>query len=103
MAISFVEDYIRKTQKKLSGHERLGKEPYLDMMDEVLAQHGIPKEMKYLAVIESHLKSNVTSWAGAVGPWQFMPATASNYGLLVNGSRDERTDYFKSTHAAARI
>jgi membrane-bound lytic murein transglycosylase D len=49
------------------------------------------------------LKSRIISPAGAAGPWQFMPATARNYGLVVNGSRDERVDYFKSTHAAARM
>jgi membrane-bound lytic murein transglycosylase D len=71
-------------------------------MDAILTLHGLPKELKYLAVIESHLKSNVMSWAGAVGPWQFMPGTARNFGLMVNRYYDERTDYFKSTHAAAR-
>ncbi|MGQ0738173.1 MAG: lytic transglycosylase domain-containing protein [Bacteroidota bacterium] len=102
MAVSFVENYIAKHKKSyLNIKEK--KEPHLNLMDQVLMQHGIPKEMKYLAVIESHLKSTITSWAGAVGPWQFMPATARNYGLTVSRSRDERTDYFKSTHAAARM
>ncbi len=102
MAVSFVEDYITKHKKSYLAIKE-NKEPHLNLMDQVLLQHGIPKEMKYLAVIESHLKSTITSWAGAVGPWQFMPATARNYGLVVNGSRDERTDYYKSTHAAARM
>ncbi len=31
-----------------------------------------------------------------------MPATARILGLKVNRSHDERTDYFKSTHAAAK-
>jgi membrane-bound lytic murein transglycosylase D len=31
-----------------------------------------------------------------------MPATARQYGLVVNGYIDERRDYVKSTHAAAR-
>lgn len=102
MAASFVENYIAKHKKSyLSMKDKY--EPHLNLMDQVLQQHGIPKEMKYLAVIESHLKPTITSWAGAVGPWQFMPATARNYGLYVGPSRDERTDYFKSTHAAARM
>ena len=42
------------------------------------------------------------SWAGAVGPWQFMPQTARLYGLTVNKKKDERRDYKKSTHAAAK-
>jgi hypothetical protein len=43
--------------------------PYFNMMDEVLSAHGIPKELKYLAVIESGLRYNAISWTGAVGPW----------------------------------
>jgi membrane-bound lytic murein transglycosylase D len=102
MAVSFVENYIGKHKRSyLSMKDKY--EPHLNLMDQVLQQHGIPKEMKYLAVIESHMKSRIISSAGAVGPWQFMPATARNYGLVVNGSRDERMDYFKSTHAAARM
>lgn len=102
MAASFVEDYISKHRKGyLNMKDKY--EPHFNLMDQVLEQHGIPKEMKYLAVIESHLNPTIRSWAGAVGPWQFMPATARNYGLVVNGSRDERMDYFKSTHAAARM
>ena len=101
-AISFVQDYMTKNSKGLKKMKDWGR-PYFDMMDGVLAQHGLPKELKYLSVIESHLKSNVVSWAGAVGPWQLMPATARMYGLKVNAQFDERTDYVKSTHAASRI
>jgi len=101
LAINFVQDYIEKFGKKMEDMKDWGK-PYFDMMDGILVQHGLPKELKYLAVIESHLKSNVRSWAGAVGPWQFMPVTARNFGLRVGQYYDERTDYFKSTHAASR-
>ena len=101
MAISFVQDYMDKFGKTMESMKGWGK-PYFDMMDGILTMHGIPKELKYLAVIESHLKSNTRSWAGAVGPWQFMPGTARNFGLRVNKYFDERTDYFKSTHAASR-
>ena len=76
--------------------------PYFDMMQEILNAHGLPGELKYLAVIESDLRSFALSWAGAVGPWQFMPGTARRMGLKVSPYLDERTDYYKSTHAAAR-
>ncbi|HLF46200.1 MAG TPA: lytic transglycosylase domain-containing protein [Chitinophagaceae bacterium] len=100
-AVSFVQDYIQRHKKNLEKLKGWGR-PYFDLMDAILTSHGIPKEMKYLAVIESHLKTYAVSWAGAVGPWQFMPATARRMGLKVNSNMDERTDYFKSTHAAAR-
>jgi membrane-bound lytic murein transglycosylase D len=101
LAISFVEDYTEKFGEKIEAIKEWGK-PYLDMMENILVQHGLPKELKYLAVIESNLKSNARSWAGAVGPWQFMPATARNMGLKVGNSYDERRDVFKSTHAASK-
>jgi membrane-bound lytic murein transglycosylase D len=100
-AISFVQDYMTRHTKQLEGMKGWGK-PYFDMMEGVLTAHGLPSELKYLAVIESNLKSYALSWAGAVGPWQFMPGTARRMGLKVNHYLDERTDYYKSTHAAAR-
>ena len=76
--------------------------PYFDMMDAILTQHGLPKELKYLAVIESQLKTNARSWAGAVGPWQFMPATARNMGLKVERNMMKERIIYKSTHAASK-
>jgi membrane-bound lytic murein transglycosylase D len=101
MAVGFVKNYISKNKFGLDKMKNWGK-PYFDLMDEILTQHGIPKELKYLAVIESGLKNNAVSWAGAVGPWAFMPAAAQEYGLRITKYRDDRRDYFKSTHAAAR-
>ncbi|HZI68800.1 MAG TPA: lytic transglycosylase domain-containing protein, partial [Hanamia sp.] len=51
---------------------------------------------------ESDLKSTALSDKGARGPWQFMPGTARGFGLVVNANEDDRTDYFKSTNAAAK-
>ncbi len=68
----------------------------------MLQQYGLPKELKYIAVIESNLKSGAVSGKGAGGPWQFMPETARQMGLTINAYTDERTDYFKSTNAASK-
>jgi membrane-bound lytic murein transglycosylase D len=100
-AAGFVQDYMAKNSEellKMKGWAR----PYFTMMDGVLTQYDLPKELKYLAVIESHLKPTLVSWAGAVGPWQLMQETARENGLRVNRYVDERTNYVKSTHAAAR-
>ena len=102
MAIGFVQNYIAKNGKGFQAMKDWGK-PYFDMMDDILIQHGVPKEMKYLAVIESGLKYNAISWAGAVGPWAFMPAAAKEYGLKMSKHHDDRLDYYKSTHAAASL
>lgn len=102
MAISFVESFVSRNRKGFLAMKDWAK-PYFDMMDEVLTQHGLPKELKYLAVIESGLKHNALSYSGAVGPWAFMPAAAKEYGLKMSRHNDERLDYYKSTHAAARL
>ena len=101
-AVSFVQDYIARNGKGFRSMKEWAK-PYFDMMDAVLAQHGLPKELKYLAVIESGLRYNAISWSGAVGPWALMPAAAKQYGLNVSRHNDERLDYYKSTHAAAAL
>lgn len=101
LAISFVEDYMSKNGKMMTDLKGTGK-PYFDMMDAILEEHGLPKELKYLAVIESQLKTNARSWAGAVGPWQFMPTTARTMGLKITRKMDERRDIRKSTQAASK-
>ncbi len=100
-ALNFVQDYIETHTDNLTKMKDWAM-PYFNMMDGVLEKHGIPKELKYLCVIESNMKSTALSHAGARGPWQFMPETARRLGLKVGKKVDERTDYFKSTHAAAR-
>ncbi|MET0465127.1 MAG: lytic transglycosylase domain-containing protein [Chitinophagaceae bacterium] len=66
-----------------------------------LKKHGIPDDMKYLCVAESNLQQLVSK-AGAAGFWQFMPATASEFGLEVNANVDERYNIEKSTDAACK-
>jgi len=100
-AISFVQDYIERNTGDLENMRGWGK-PYFNVMDAILTSYNLPKELKYLAVIESRLHTSAVSWAGAVGPWQLMPATARVLGLKVNHKIDERTNYIKSTHAAAK-
>ncbi|OYW79182.1 MAG: hypothetical protein B7Z27_06025 [Sphingobacteriia bacterium 32-37-4] len=92
---------MRKHTKSLEKMKLWGK-PYFDLYDAVLVQYGVPKEMKYLSVIESNLGAGVVSWAGAAGPWQIMDFEAKRFGLSVRNP-DERMDYNKSTHVAAKI
>lgn len=75
---------------------------HFSLIDNIFKQHQIPKELKYLAVIESALNNKAISPVGAVGPWQFMAETGREMGLTINGKRDDRTDWFKSTTAAVR-
>jgi membrane-bound lytic murein transglycosylase D len=100
-AESYMQDYLKAHSKSLIKMKVWGT-PYFNLIDNIFTQYGLPKELKYLAVIESNLSTAATSWVGAGGPWQFMPYTAREYGLVVNAHFDERRDYYKSTHAAAR-
>jgi membrane-bound lytic murein transglycosylase D len=77
-------------------------QPYFNLIENILVQYGLPKELKYIAVIESNLNAGATSPVGAGGPWQFMPYTAREFGLTVSSYADDRRDYYKSTHAAAK-
>jgi membrane-bound lytic murein transglycosylase D len=100
-AVSFVQEYIRKREKDLLKMKDWGK-PYFDLYDQILTNYDIPREMKYLSVIESGLEPELVSWAGAAGPWQIMPDEARRLGLRV-GKHDERMDFKKSTEAAAQL
>ena len=100
-AESYMQDYLQAHGNYLQKLKSTASLKF-NFIDNILSQYGLPKELKYLAVIESDLNSNATSWVGAKGPWQFMSYTAKDYGLQVNGFIDERTDYYKSTNAAAK-
>lgn len=100
-AETFMQDYLNGHKRSLEKLKQTGL-TYFNFIDGILVQYGLPKELKYLAVIESDLKANALSSAGARGPWQFMSYTARDYGLQVNNSVDDRTDYYKSTNAAAK-
>jgi membrane-bound lytic murein transglycosylase D len=75
----------------------------LRTIENILMAHGLPRELKYLAVIESKLGTRAVSPMGAAGPWQFMPVTARSLGLRVRPGADDRLDIRKSTEAAAYL
>lgn len=98
---NFVRRYMEKNSSTLSAVKDASAKPF-SVMDKVLEEKNMPKELKYLAVIESALKSKAVSHAGAVGPWQLMATTAKMMGLSVSRHKDDRTDMYKSTAAATK-
>ncbi len=80
--------------------ERSGR--YKDLIQELLKKESLPPDLVFLPLIESGYKLSARSRARAVGPWQFISATAKRYGLRINYWIDERRDPVKSTLAAAR-
>lgn len=77
-------------------------ERYFPAIEKQLAQSGLPDDLKYVAVAESDLLVSATSSAGAVGPWQFIASTGSNYGLNQSKQIDERRDFDLATASAFR-
>jgi membrane-bound lytic murein transglycosylase D len=75
---------------------------YFDLFEEKLTEYGLPLELRFLSVIESGLRPQVKSRAGALGLWQFMYKTGLYFGLEENSYIDERMDPEKATDAACR-
>lgn len=80
-------------------HKRANR--WFPIIEPILAEHGVPDDFKYLAVIESGL-DNVVSPAGATGYWQIMKETGREYGLEINNEVDERYNVEKATVAACK-
>ncbi len=74
---------------------------YIPVMKDIFREKNLPEDLVYVAMIESGFNPYAVSWAKAVGPWQFMPATGKLYGLKIDWWIDERKDPIKSTMAAA--
>lgn len=96
--IRFFASNRRSFAKVVLGRSAL----YFDMYEAALAKYDLPIELKYLSVIESGLRPQVKSPAGALGLWQFMYGTGKMYGLTENSYIDERMDPVKETDAACR-
>jgi len=98
---SFVEDYIEKNDEMLDEIKFKGNSCFTTI-EKIFQKYGVPVELKYLAVIESKLKTSATSRVGAAGIWQFMPTTGRLLGLRIAGKTDERRYIYKSSVAAAK-
>jgi len=81
------------------GLERCG--AYLDTSRAEFRQSGLPEDLVWVAQVESVWKQGAKSPVAAGGIWQFMPRTATDYGLVVGSPGDERFDPAKETRAAA--
>ncbi|WP_400261598.1 transglycosylase SLT domain-containing protein [Sphingobacterium sp. SG20118] len=102
--------YVRKyidlySSKNYAGHmsRMLGlAQYYFPLYERILSEVGVPKEIKYLSIIESALNPHDVSRVGATGPWQFMYGTAKMYDLTMDNYVDERKDPIASSYAAAK-
>jgi membrane-bound lytic murein transglycosylase D len=119
MPPAFVDEVLnyvklwRSSSRLPNAIKRAEENRYGPMIASVLVDHDMPPQFFYLALQESEFDNTVcgppTRFGIAKGMWQFIPATAIEYGLrtgpLVHlakpDPRDERQDVEKSTVAAA--
>lgn len=103
VARRLVSALVRNTaQNKALYQMRQRATRFFPIIEPILTRHRIPLDFKYLPLVESALTGMAVSPRGATGYWQFMPATARELGLRIDGKVDERTNLIKSTNAACR-
>jgi membrane-bound lytic murein transglycosylase D len=111
MKLRLTEDAREEVQKYV---DALTAHPYyyqkrIDQMDahfpiveRVLAEEGVPLDLKYLLVQESGFEPDAVSTSNAVGYWQFKDFTGREMGLRVDGFIDERMHLSASSRGAAK-
>lgn len=75
---------------------------YGPMIRQILERQGLPRDLIFVAMVESGFDPTARSHAGAVGMWQFVEATGQELGLTVDHWVDLRLDPERSTEAAGR-
>jgi membrane-bound lytic murein transglycosylase D len=98
-----VDAWVKRFSTSLKGDFQLSlkrMDKYDDMITTKLDERKMPRELIYLAMIESNFNPTARSRVAAVGMWQFMSATARQFGLTVGRHVDERKDPEKATDAA---
>lgn len=73
---------------------------YFPLIEERIRLRGLPEDLKYVAIVESGLRPEARSSAGAVGIWQFIASTGALCQLEITNWVDERQDPVRSTEAA---
>ena len=68
----------------------------------MLAANGMPKDLAYLALLESGFQPAVTDPSGRAGLWQMSRSVAERYGLRISDQKDDRKDIEAATRAFAR-
>ncbi len=82
------------------GLERSGR--WQGHIDQILADHGVPPELRALPHVESSFNPIARSHAGAAGLWQFTVGTGRRF-LRIDRVVDERLDPWMSSQAAAQL
>lgn len=97
----FWVDYFTKKERARFQRFINNGEEYRHHIEKIFVEHGLPKELYYVGLIESGYYLGAKSHASAVGPWQFIRGTGKRYGMKMSGEYDERQDLFKASRGAA--
>jgi membrane-bound lytic murein transglycosylase D len=100
--LSFIHYFsTERGHKILAGSlRRMGR--YRPMVEKILQEEGVPKELIFLALEESGFLPHARSPKACVGMWQFAQFRGREYGLNQTAYADERMDPEKATRAAAQ-
>jgi len=96
----FVEVYSKNTHVKTCLN-RASSKRYLNYIHKVFYKYKLPPELAHLPILESCFDTRADS-GHARGMWQFTRSTGEEYGLSVGFLSDERLNWRKATHSAAR-
>ena len=96
----FVQVYSKNNHVKICLN-RASSKRYLNYIHRVFYKYQLPPELAYLPILESCFDTKADS-GHARGMWQFIRSTGEEYGLSVGFFTDERLNWRKATHSAAR-
>lgn len=110
-SLDYVQKFSNSKRNYLIRTYQRGKK-FFPKIVTVLKKFNLPQELKVLIALESAFNPYALSPAGAFGYWQIMDDVAKEYGLKIstakqgtgakNKKKDDRTNFSKSTFAAAR-
>jgi membrane-bound lytic murein transglycosylase D len=84
----------------VAGYQHSGR--YRAMIERILDEEGVPRELLHLAQAESGFIPRAMSRMAAGGMWQFLTWRGQQYGLQQTRYTDDRMDPEMATRAAAR-
>jgi membrane-bound lytic murein transglycosylase D len=94
--------YMTTTARKFMEGSLTRKTAYDSLIYAQLETAKMPRDLIYLALVESGFKLKAYSRAKASGMWQFIPETGKRYGLEVDYWVDMRRNPEKATGAALK-
>jgi membrane-bound lytic murein transglycosylase D len=99
--LEFFKDDPKGRAIMASWIRRMGR--YRAIIERRLDEQGLPRDLIFLAMVESGFDPGATSLKSAGGVWQFIPGAARAYGLEVSHWVDARRDPERAAEAAARL